>query len=88
MSSTAIAITIGAVAIVIAAVIIGTRWVRPNGKVNPRRLVAVSAVACLLLAAASVAGAVGGWPWFVLYGVIGIPLLALVTYRQIAHNDT
>jgi hypothetical protein len=88
MSTTVIAIIIGALAIVVAAVIVGFRWIRPNGDVNRRRLVAVSIVACLLLAAASVAGAVGGSPWFILYGVVGIPLLALITYRQIAQNDT
>jgi hypothetical protein len=88
MSTTVIAVVIGAVTTVVAAVIIGFRWIGPSGDVNPRRLIAVSVVACLLLAAASVAGAVGGSLWFILYGVIGIPPLAVITYRQVMHNDT
>ena len=88
MAGTVIAIIIGAVVVGIAAVIIGIRWVRPDGDVNSRRLVTVSIVAGVLLAAASVVGAIGGSPWFIMYGVIGIPLLAWITYRQIAQSDT
>ena len=88
MSGTVIAIVVGTVAVVIAAAIIEIRWVRPDGDVNPRRLVPVSIVAGVLLAAACVAGAVAGSPWFIMYGAIGIPLLAWITYRQIAHSDT
>ena len=39
MAGTVIAIIIGAVVVGIAAVIIGIRWVRPDGDVNSRRLV-------------------------------------------------
>jgi len=39
------------------------------------------------LAAAAVAGTIGGSPWFLMYGVIGIPLLAWITYRQIAQRS-
>jgi hypothetical protein len=88
MSGRVITVIIGAVVVVIAAGIIGIRWVRPDGDVNPRRLLTVSIVAGVLLAAAAVAGAIGGSPWFIMYGVIGIPLLAWITYRQIAHSDS
>jgi hypothetical protein len=88
MSGTVIAATIGMVVVVIAAGFIGIRWVRPGGDVNPRRLVTVSIVTGVLLAAAAVAGTIGGSPWFLMYGVIGISLLAWITYRQIAHSDS
>jgi hypothetical protein len=87
MSGALIAVIIGMVVVVIVAGFIGIRWVRPGGDVNPRRLVTVSIVTGVLLAAAAVAGTIGGSPWFLMYGVIGIPLLAWITYRQIAHSS-
>ena len=87
MSGTLIAVIIGMVVVGIVAGFIGIRWVRPGGDVSPRRLLTVSIVIGVLLAAAAVAGTIGGSPWFLMYGVIGIPLLAWITYRQIAHSS-
>lgn len=42
----------------------------------------------VLLASASVAGMIGGSPWFILCIVVGIPLLTWITYRQIQRSNS
>jgi Flp pilus assembly protein TadB len=45
------------------------------------QLVAI-VVACVLLVAASVAGVIGGSPWYLLFGVVGVPLLVVLAYQR------
>jgi hypothetical protein len=39
-------------------------------------------VACVLLIAASAAGVIGGAPWYLLFAVVGVPLLILLAYQR------
>jgi len=82
MSGSTVLTVAVAVAVIAMLVTGGWIWLQRNATTNLPRSVGVAVLAAVLLSAAAVVGALGGIWWLVLYPVIGLPVLAAITYQQ------